>query len=120
MDPSTLERIRSIRDQMNEIEKRTTDESLTLEELERLDGEWDMLDAELAMYDELLQLDQAQQAWEVGQLEEPIEEDNQPPQEEEWWLNPSDEDVARWDAERASWTNENLYGNETFDLADEV
>ena len=69
-----LERMRSIKDQMNEIEKRMTDESLTLTELEQLDGEWDMMNAELEHYDEILEADYYRQAWEISQLEEPIEE----------------------------------------------
>ena len=69
-----LERMRSLKDQMNEIEKRMTDESLTLTELEQLDGEWDMLNAELEHYDEILEADYYRQAWEIAQLEEPIED----------------------------------------------
>ncbi len=80
-----LERMRFLKDQMNEIEKRMTDESLTLTELEQLDGEWDMLDAELEHYDEILEADHYRQMWEISQLEEPIEEDlySEVPRDEE-------------------------------------
>lgn len=80
-----LERMRFLKDQMNEIEKRMTDESLTLTELEQLDGEWDILDAELEHYDEILEADHYRQMWEISQLEEPIEEDlySEVPRDEE-------------------------------------
>ncbi len=79
-----LERMRFLKDQMNEIEKRMTDESLTLTELEQLDGEWDMLDAELEHYDEILYADHYRQMWEISQLEEPIEEEVPRDEEEDY------------------------------------
>ena len=118
MDTSTLDRMRAIRDRMNEIEKQITDESLTLVELQQLDGEWDILDAELSMYDEMLEADHYRQMWEVAQLEEPLEREIYvQEQEDDDWANPSDETVARWDEERAGWGYDRDY---TFDLADEV
>jgi len=100
---STLERIKAIQAQLNDIEKRMTDDSLTTEQKTELDDEWEMLDAELAMYDDILF---------QNQLAEQAELD---------WTNPSDEDVARWDEERDRWANQNTwsYGS-TFDLTDEV
>lgn len=79
-----LERMRFLKDQMNEIEKRMTDESLTLTELEQLDGEWDILDAELEHYDEILEADHYRQMWEISQLEEPIEEEVPRDEEEDY------------------------------------
>lgn len=74
---SIFERMRFLKDQMNEIEKRMVDESLTLEEINNLEGERDILDAELEYFDELVQASYAQQIWEISELEEPIE----PPEE---------------------------------------
>jgi hypothetical protein len=108
---------------MNEIERQMTNESLTLEEVNNLDGEWDILDAELAMYDDMLAADHYRQMWEISQLEEPLEREiyvqDREDEEDYDWTNPSDEDVARWDEERlrtSGWT----CVESKFDLGDEV
>lgn len=100
----TLERIRSIRDQMNDIEKRIHDDSLTDEQRNELDDEWEMLDAELAMYDEILFLQELEII----------------PEEDDDWTNPSDEDVERWDLERQRMSGWGYEGEGMFDLADEI
>lgn len=117
---STLDRMRTIRDRMNEIERQMTNESLTLVELERLDGEWDILDAELSMYDEMLEADHYRQMWEVAVLDEPLEQvvyvQVRDDEDEE---NPSDETVERWEQERDDWGR--AYEERgMFNLADEV
>ena len=99
---STLERIKAIQAQLNDIEKRVTDDSLTTEQKTELDDEWEMLDAELAMYDDILF---------QNQLAEQAELD---------WTNPSDEDVERWDLERQRMSGWGYEGDGTFDLADEI
>jgi len=99
---STLERIKAIQAQLNDIEKRMTDDSLTAEQKTELDDEWEMLDAELAMYDDILF---------QNQLAEQAELD---------WTNPSDEDVERWDLERQRASGWGYEGEGTFDLADEI
>ena len=123
MDTSTLERMRTIRDRMNEIERQMTNESLTLEEVNNLDGEWDVLDAELAMYDDMLAADHYRQMWEISQLEEPLEREiyvqDREDEEDYDWTNPSDEDVARWDEERLRTTGWTCVESK-FDLGDEV
>ena len=105
---STLERIKAIQAQLNEIEKRMTDDSLTTEQKTELDGEWEMLDAELAMYDDIMfQYQLAEQA----ELDIVGEDD---------CINPSDEDVARWDLERQRTSGWGYEGDGTFNLADEA
>ena len=99
---STLERIKAIQAQLNDIEKRMTDDSLTTEQKTELDDEWEMLDAELAMYDDILF---------QNQLAEQAELD---------WTNPSDEDVERWDLERERTSGWGYEGDGTFDLSDEI
>jgi len=124
MDTSTLEHMRAIRDRMNEIEKQITDESLTLVELEQLDGEWDFLDAELSAYDEMLEADRYRQMWEVAALEEPLEREvyiqDREDEDDYDWTNPSDETVARWDLERQRMSGWGYEGEGAFNLADEV
>lgn len=107
---SIFERIRFLRAEMTAIEKRIIEDSLTLEEIKSLDDEWEILDAELEMYDDMLELAQAEDRWEVSQMEEPEEEENPPD-----WL------VAQWEAERDQYTNQNTWVyTSTFDLGDEV
>jgi hypothetical protein len=109
---SIIEQIHSIRSQMNEIEKRINTDSLTIEQIRELDGEWEILDAELSMYDDMLETAQTLAYMsEAATLEEPIEED---------WANPSDEDVDRWDLERQRMSGWGYEGEGAFDLADEV
>lgn len=107
---SIFERIRFLRAEMTTIEKRIIEESLTLEEIKSLDDEWEILDAELEMYDDMLELAQAEDRWEVSQMEDPEEEENPPD-----WL------VERWEADRDQYTNQNTWVYvSTFDLGDEV
>lgn len=111
---SILERIRSLRAEMAVIEKRIIEDSLTLEEIKSLDDEWEILDAELEMYDDMLELAQAEDRWDVAQLEEPEEEEIN-------MENPPDWLVERWEADREQFTNQNTWVYvSTFDLGDEV
>ena len=114
-----VDRIRAIRSEMSAIETRITDLSLTLTELEQLDGEWDTLDAELALYEGMLDV------WVEPEFEEPPapapeEQEEEEKEEEIDYANPPEWLVKKWDEERDSWTNWNAYESEAFDLADEV
>ena len=123
---TTLERVQSIKDQMNELEKRINDEthSLTLEQLEQLDGEWEILDADLAMYEDILYDQQLAEQAELEIVEnndgEEIVEDPPP-----YW-NPSDEEVDEMYAAAARFYAQLslLHGRPVedhyFDLADEI
>lgn len=118
MEVNTIvERIQAIKAEMSTIEERVCDLSLTLEEIKSLDDEWDILDAELAMYDDMLNV------WADPQFEEPPPSPPSPEKEEEEeidYTNPPEWLVKKWDEERDSWTNWNAYSDATFDLADEV
>lgn len=102
-----LERIKAIKAQMNEIEKRIIEDSLTIEEVKTLDDEWEVLDAELSMYDDVLYTEQLAEQAELEMA--------QPEQQEE---NPPDWLVEQWEEERANWGRYSL--SPTFNLADEV
>lgn len=108
----TLERVQAIKAEMKDIENRINDHSLTLAELEALDDEWEVLDAELEMYDDILY---SQQVAEQAELELAKPED----EEEEDFTNPPEWLVERWESERDFICGNNIY-EYLFDLADEV
>ncbi len=110
---SILEQIKSLRAQQNDIEKRIASDSLTLEQINELDGEWEILDAELSMYDDILET-----ATIVAYMTEtaPLEE----PEDDYDWTNPTDEDVERWELERQRTSGWRYEEENTFDLASEV
>ena len=110
---SVIERIKSIKVAQAEIEQRIQNDSLTLEEIKTLDDEWEILDAELAMYDDILFQHQLAEQAEL-EIAEPEEQDDYD------WTNPSEEDVERWDLERQRMSGWGYEGEGTFDLADEI
>ena len=125
---TTLERVQSIKDQMNELEKRINDEthSLTLEQLEQLDGEWEILDAELAMYEDVLFDQQLAEQAELDIIEGGEEEEIV---DDALYWNPSDEEVAQlYDGAARFYAQVSLlhghFGGrpveDHFDLADEI
>lgn len=109
---SITNQIRALRAAQAEIEKRISNDSLTLEQINELDGEWEMLDAELSMYDDMLAAASA-----LVQLEEVVVVNDD---EDYDWTNPSDEDVERWDLERQRVSGWGYEEESTFDLASEV
>ena len=109
---SIINQIRALRAAQAEIEKRLRDDSLTLEQINELDGEWEILDAELSMYDDMLEAATA-----LAQLEEVAVANDD---DDEWWLNPTDEDVERWELERERTSGWRYDEEGTFDLANEV
>lgn len=117
---SIIERIKVLRAQQSDIEKRIGNDSLTLEQINELDGEWEILDAELSMYDEMLEA-----ATTLAMFEETADLDErevyvQEREEEYDWTNPTDEDVERWDLERQRMSGWGYEEESTFDLANEV
>jgi len=84
MQEQLIANIRSIQTQMNELETRCYNQSLTLAELVELDSEWDMLDAQLKEYDNLLEAAYAlTNMWNITQWEEPVEPPDEYYQERE-------------------------------------
>lgn len=132
--------IRTLKSKMNLLEKRLiTDYTLTLEDIKRLESEWETLDDELESFREMLPLPTLT-PWTGHELEEPPsseeeeEEEDKEKEKEEGedkekekekeeeidYSNPPEWLVKKWEEERDSWTNYNAYGSEAFDLADEV
>lgn len=114
-----IERIKAIKADMGAIEKRINHESLTLEEINTLEDDLDILAAELSMYEEMFI------GWGGPEYEEPPPSDDEEEEQEKEegeidYTNPPEWLVKKWDEERDSWTNWNAYSDATFDLADEV
>lgn len=120
------QKIRALKSEMSLIEKRLiTDYTLTLEDIKRLESEWETLDDELTTFLEMLPLPTLS-PWTGHELEEPPsseeeeEEEEKEKEEEIDYSNPPEWLVKKWEEERDSWTNYNAYGSEAFDLADEI
>lgn len=71
-----IDRINGLRKQLADLEDRAEDQSLTLQQLQEIDDEWEMVDGEISSLEELLWL-HIPEGWPIQEFEEPIEEEEE-------------------------------------------